>query len=576
MRLCLLCALTLGCALGSLAQELKPLALSQSLIAIKLKAPQRQLTTFAPVLDLLEGVSTTAMPPGQPLAGVRNLRQALRDLAAIPGTDPTGEFWLAVMPPPAIQPPAKPGPPPFYLIVPLAKPEAFREFLTAAQADPKRPVQGSVIGTLGVLSPNCAVPATLPVALDLPLTTTREVAVSVQVANLAQLPSPEVEGIGGEMLAQMRLVMADVTDNVARWELGVAMVGPDLSLESFTLAKPASPLAGRLQAAPAAPPTLPMLDVLPSNLAYCGASGPALPGVPTFTRATFRLVTGMLSIFLPPDKQAQLQGSLTRLLAQCDQGRVIGLTAPPVSGPGGSTLVALYQLQDAKGMQEALPAFFADMHLARDSFLGGILADVFTFSVTPNHAQLAPPAQPATALSPAMRVDRLSITVTPPAAPGAPGAAPAAPRKAFNFEGRLGYWREKMFLVAGHEQDLQLKALYHRLLVPPTDGFTSTPRYQALRAQLPAKTLHGYECFATLDLCRVFAHQIPDEKQRTEALKGLSFFPPQRSVIYTYQELQPGRVRGEICLPAEQLNFLYTLTRFLQESRQKPGAPPAK
>ncbi|HEY3417245.1 MAG TPA: hypothetical protein VGM23_10210, partial [Armatimonadota bacterium] len=116
------------------------LSLSECPVALKVTDPERQLTTFKPILDYLDGLQAKfGSTSTQPRLSAQ-IREGLTGLKQVPGVNMKGDFWvvLPTMPappaPPAEQPPAKDGvtapaprpTPTVYLIVPLSNPDAFR------------------------------------------------------------------------------------------------------------------------------------------------------------------------------------------------------------------------------------------------------------------------------------------------------------------------------------------------------------------------------------------------------------------------------------------------------------------
>ena len=184
--------LLLGMSALALAQAPTTLALSKSLLAVRITHPDEQLKRFAPLLTLVDGVMSSERMPGNAetrrmvASASQALQRMLGTLKKLPGINPTGDLWVVVMP--AEVPPAgKPANLPLYVLVPLKDPAAFKVALTKGT----RPTQFryTVCGNYAVGNAD-RTPAFQTVAPDLKLITTRKVALSLQVANLDMAAVP--------------------------------------------------------------------------------------------------------------------------------------------------------------------------------------------------------------------------------------------------------------------------------------------------------------------------------------------------------------------------------------------------
>lgn len=566
MRYLLVCALLVGAMLAGLAQADTTLKLSRSLVTIKLTDPARQLTVFAPVIDLIDGLvpAKEGVPPPS-----KQLADGVGKLTGTPGVKATGEFLVAIMPPPpapTAPPPAAPTPEqpapavtppsPAFLLVPLADAAAFKAALAVADLHEIGHVQ--VVGDTAVvaLDKQQKAPVFTEISRDLTLITSREIAISVQMQNA---PSPAESPALGPMVAMLGPIfdiLTDVQKNMQRAEIGIAMVGDTLSVETYTIPVPGSPLATSL--ATAKPSSIPIdyAAYLPENTAYCEASGPMLPGSPGGGNLIFRMAMGMLGSFLTPEQQKPFTASVDRLIQQCAQGRVIGVTTPPADSTTPPALVAIYHITSEQEAQSALQEYVKQFQVAQKA-LEGTLFGMFASLVTVKF-------QPRAGTIDGTPIDALRIVFTSPGPMTAPDPKKTTPPPPapLTIEGRIAYVGDKMLVVASNAAREEMTALLARVKMGKA-GFAASARFKALQGNLPTGA-RGYASFSTVDLSRTAIMLFAKDKEKTDALKWLSTLPPQRTVISTYQEVRDGRLHSEVRIPTEQRDFLYQLLKMAQ------------
>ncbi|MHB0938830.1 MAG: hypothetical protein ACYDCO_22070 [Armatimonadota bacterium] len=572
MRYCVAVLCVLACMLAGLAQGGETLALSKSMIAVKITQPEKQLAVFAPVLNMIDGLFPTETP-GAPnaKATMTNVTAMLQDLVEslkrLPGVDAQGSLWVAVMPPalgedipPVIEVDGvmKPNPdlmPPIYLVLPLTDPQAFRTYY--AQGNPTT-LRYTICGKYAVGHMTKA-PSFTAVNLDLSLITARDVALSVQMANydLSQMAVPPML----EPMVQPVLdVMQEQQENVERVEVGLTMVGRDLSMDSFAIPVPGSPLARSLAAPKLDTTAFDYAGYLPKNLAYCGASGRALVGAPGTAQFMMRIGFGILAAFLPEDRGQALTKSLSALMTQCSQGRAIGIIGPE-NADAGATMVAVYRVANEREARSAARAFVKELVLTRDSVMNGMLANVVTFDLKPDAEKIE-----------GLAVDRIELKMAQPPAPpaneapadgGAP--APVVAPVPFALDGRVAYLGDKMLVTLGYGSTPQMAALIKRVRQPDNAGFTASRSYESLKGSIAEKSV-GFESITLRDLSMVVTSWFPPN-QRKEAMMFLAMFPPQNTPITTFQEIKDGRLHGGITIPGGQLDFLYSLVKAAQTMR---------
>ncbi len=562
--------LLLGMSALALAQAPTTLALSKSLLAVRITHPDEQLKRFAPLLTLVDGVMSSERMPGNAetrrmvASASQALQRMLGTLKKLPGINPTGDLWVVVMP--AEVPPAgKPANLPLYVLVPLKDPAAFKVALTKGT----RPTQFryTVCGNYAVGNAD-RTPAFLTVAPDLKLITTRKVALSLQVANLDMAAVPgTLSPVLAALLQPMHAMLAAQQQNVQRLELGATMTGKDLALEGYTVAVPGSPLANSL--ADGVTTALPheFAAYLPDSLAYVNASDPMLPGAPGTAQTLLRVSIGILGAFLPEERSEALQQSLDHLAQQCSQGRVIAVTAPagaasttaPQSATADATLLAVYRITGAHDARAALHAFIAELAKSRAEVKEEVWSNTLTFELTPGAEQIG-----------ALPVDLVKLTITPPPLSVRSGAAAAAQPVVippFALECRITFLPDKMLVAMGPRSQAELAALLQRIQAH-TPGFTAGARYREIKAAI-GPTARRFESASLLTFCRVMSGWIPPGKQRDQLGMLLSVFPPQQSAILISEEIEPGRLHSVMTIPGEQLDFLYSLLKAGQQLGKK-------
>ncbi len=481
MRRCLLLLALVG-AMTIVSAQQPPkkavvLALSKSVFAVKITDPGRQLQVFGSVLGLFDTAQELAVHAGAPNPGP--LRGMVDAYVKTPGVNANGDLWFLGMPEPKdaggnAAAPSKGGP--GYVLVPLQDPIAFKGALAGKTPLPGNPgPRTQILGNLAIIaSAGQAKPAFTEVKFDLTLATRREIAAAIQFNNLDAPTVPESMGPMAMFMAPVLSTFSDAQSNMKRVELGAAMVGADLSLETYTIPMPNSTLAKSLTTAQ--PSTLPLeyTAYLPENLAYCSAGPPMMPGAIGLGNMVLRTAFGLMAMFLPPERQTPFLQSTEALLAQCSQGRVLAFTAPPAGSAAPPSFLAIYHVTNALDAREAVKSFVKELALARDNIWGGALKDSLRLEMKLKNEQIG-----------ALPVDLLQLGVKPPAeAPAAGGQAAPAPQT-FATDLRFAYLDDKMLLCSGPDGLQQLTAVLGRLQQAGQPSFVSSARFQAIKAAIP-------------------------------------------------------------------------------------------
>jgi len=567
MRRYLLALILLAAVLAAGAQQKGTLSLSKSAVTVKITNPAKQLTTFAPVLDLIEGVADGADGPAGKMVDFHALRERLAKLAAIPGANATGDYWIVVMPAPEQKKPAAAGEEVtpanvqvpktvMYALIPVTDKAAFAKFIT----DEK--LIATYAGNYAIVTDDKSNPQYTDVKFDITLHTKRDIAIAFMGdTNLDIAPNlPGDQAMAFERIAD---TLKSYQRNVQQGEVGLAMAGDDFSAEYFLVPRKGSALEHGLLTAGGGQLALEYAGYLPADLAYASVSDPMIDGAPGAARMSLEFITSLLGMLLPPDTTGAFGKSLETLMAQCSQGRAIGITSTPANTPVGPTLVGVYHVTSAPIAKNAVRDFVKQVQTVRQTFMGGTLTQLFTLDLKPAGETVGDTP---------IDVINFKLNMGKPA--GAPGTTTAPAPPLFKFEGRVAYLDDKMLVTFGADSQQQMSTLVDRVKGKKT-AFTDSPRFQALKACLPAK-VHGFEAYATLDLARMGVKTVLQGPERANALKWLSIFPTQRTVISSYQDVQGGNVHGMYTIPAEQMNFIFTLVKAMMEMKQNAAAPAGK
>lgn len=556
----LILGLLLLSALAAANVHAETLRLSRADLVVKITNPARQLQAFSPLLDMLEGM-LSCEKPSKNASMITSLHTGWTQLANIPGAEAGGDFWLVLMPKPVSATAAPhprsaaggngifPGHFPLYRLVPLADPAAFTQYMHEGH------LSGTVCGHYGIITDLPSDPLYRDIDFDVVLHTKRALAIALlnggDAISLADklLQSLDIIPLGDNPLRNVDVRQVDV---------GLSMAADDLSLEYYLVPSTGGVLEKSLRHAGDNGMAREYAGYLPPNLAYCSASGAMLNGAPGVSSIVFGLADAFLATILPATVSGNFSHSMKALMAQCSKGRALALTSAPPERDHGPTLVAIYHITSAREAQAAVHKFIAQVQVVRKTVLEGVLAPLFTVELHPAAETVA-----------GTPVDVVNITLifhpTPHEKNGALAAA-----QALHYTCRVAYLKDKMLLTVGEDSKAQMIALFDRI-DQHTAGFTASAPYQALQAALPAQT-YSFTSFASYDLASALVKLVALDKEKDAGMKLLSVLPAQHSVVLSYQAVQAGVLRGELRLPAEQLNFCYTLLKALtMQLTNSPG-----
>ena len=169
---------------------------------------------------------------------LQSFRDTITQATAMPGVNAKGDFWFAVLPPVSAANAAPATPLPLdnvaglanCLIVPLADPTAFANYLNG-----QGKVSGVVCGNNALITDDKTLLQTTGITFDLTLHTKREIALVVQITkNPFGLPEA-VQNAPPQILEKITEAVLNYQRNLQQAELGLAMVGGDLSVEYYLL-----------------------------------------------------------------------------------------------------------------------------------------------------------------------------------------------------------------------------------------------------------------------------------------------------------------------------------------------------
>lgn len=357
-------------------------------------------------------------------------------------------------------------------------------------------------------------------------------------------------------------IITRVQQNQQRVELGFAMKGDDLALDALFIPVPGSSLAKSIEKAELTPLPTNLAGFLPDNLAYCSASGPMWDGMPGLGSLGTQYIAGMFSAMAPDDQRQAFQTQLTNMVSLCSKGRAIGITAPAAGG--GATIVAVYQTENVNDTSALLLNFIGQTMQIRDAIFGGALTNVLKIEHKPAAEKIA-----------GVQADILNITLDTSGGHAQQGGQAA--NKPIPVACRIAYMGDKMFFTAGEGCREQMADMISRAKTN-TPAFTQGKRFATMKTLLP-ESVHGFESFATLDLCRAMVSLFPlSPDQKQNAMAFFDVLPSHRSTISGYQDCRQGCIHDEIYVPAEQTDFMFFLLKAAvqeQLNRAKAAQKPA-
>lgn len=575
-RLLVLCLL-LCAAIAARAAEPGVLSMADSQVAVRIADPFRQMTAFAPVTRLVDGLlaSQATGSAAKPFSVQAFLDEGLGQLKQAPGVSPRGDLWILVPKRVRADDP-KAGPlkafdMTAFVLIPLLDGPTFSRAMAVARAGGIAVPPMKVIGNVAVLGMGDAkVDDILTIQRDLTLTCKREVVISARTDVL--MPDAPAAGPMAALLGPVFAQQAAMRTAIARVELGLSMVGADLSAEVFVHPTPDSPLAKSLAAAE--PDTLgwEYAAYMPQTAAACTGSAAALPGMPRADGMVLPLAGMLFGMMAAPEQTKPVLTSMERLAALCAQGGAVAITTPTAGGR--PVIVAAYQVGDAALAHEAVTGLADAMRKMRAA-MGEPAGRYFTCDFTPG-------AEKAGDIS----VDLLKVVLRQDAPKPAPDAAnppdPNAPqplKDLFSLEFRFAYLEEKLLVTMGQAGAPEMVALVERV-TQRTPSFADTARFQALKGAAPGAA-RSFGMVTGLDLATALVAMLPQDKSGQDLRSLVGLFPPQVTAITTTQDVRNGLLHMEAKVPYEQLGFLYTVGKAVQmfqadEAAKKKAAADAK
>ena len=246
---------------------------------------------------------------------------------------------------------------------------------------------GVVCGNYGILTEKTTAPHYRAINFDITLHTRR--AITVAFPDFDQWHW-DADRQGRERVAvRLTRTTAQGVRNIRQLELGLAMRGEEFSVSYDLLPAEGGLLAQALAHAHDDGLAREYAGYLPAGIADCSASGPVLDGAPGVARTIITAATALLKAFLPLAQGEQYASCLAALMAQCSQGRALGLLAAKAGAAGEPTLVAVYHVRSAGEAKDAVHAFVQQAQQVRASFMGGALAHTFSLAMKPAAETLA-------------------------------------------------------------------------------------------------------------------------------------------------------------------------------------------
>ncbi|HOF89016.1 MAG TPA: hypothetical protein PLZ36_13080, partial [Armatimonadota bacterium] len=267
-----------------------------------------------------------------------------------------------------------------------------------------------------------------------------------------------------------------------------------------------------------------------------------------------KMASGFATLFLPPDRAKAFSAALDTVMAQCSQGRALGIApSPPNAALFGPSLVAVYRVPDPQAGKNAMRAFIREslalMKMLDDDDGGP------KYVFTPDAEKIAEQS-----------VDLLRLTrPTPTPADEEPAAKPMV------IEARFAYVGQRMLVTLGGGGTEQMTALIDRVQNKKA-VYTATARFKALETVVPP-TARAFETYALLDMINMGISFMPEGQAKADIMQKLAAYGTHQTVISTYQEVKDGALHGELRIPGEQMKFLFTLINDLAKGAANKPEP---
>lgn len=558
-----------------MAQQPTPLTLSSVTSLIRAKSPTKQLKSYDPLFARFKSVLSPVMPIEFNLSTI--IGKSLKQYDSLPGVDADGEFWFFSVPgTPAPKPddnktPAvnetqpnpveekeekddKPGSVSVAL-VPVRDAQQLRNGL-AAQGDEAEYI-AQILDRYALLIPKGAiVQQYTDVKLDLPIVSKRDI---VMISSPTKLPfigeeeeaDPGAEPAMFSFAPPFKPYLKQIGLNQQRIETGFAMVGDNLSIETFIIPVQNSPLAKRLATQKPATQGVDLAGYLPTNLSYCGSSGPMLEGIPGMGNIALRIPVALVSAFRAEERRSEIEKLWNDMSAVCSQGRALGITTPTEKAPTKATVLGVYHLANPKNDAAVIRKFMTRIFVNKEQI------NIRTLVRLPQKTTIT--YQQGKELQSNVPIDVLTIVAQPatPVKDEETGVTPPTP-KPVKLECRLAFINDIFLLAVGGDSKTEMNAMIWRIKTN-NKGFTTSKRFTELKSTLPA-AYQGFQFCSPRDLSLSITALLPiEDVQKAVAMKWIGQLPIQQTTISSYSEFQQGCVRSEIIVPGEQFDFLCEL-----------------
>ncbi len=586
------------------AQDVPVIATSQAVMAVRIKNPLKLRTAYKPIVDMFTKTVTDNLPPmsAADKAKIPAIDAQVTKFLTMPGLNGNGEFWFLTMPtiPPTddeivayedrmaqyqeamenydmgaktpVRMPIRPMKPmggiPVYVLLPVTDQALFMQI---AENIPELANKISMcdmpnnycvlnMGNVPINNPN-----KLMVKFDQPIISTCDV---VMVSSMKNQPVNPMNGLGdlGSMAMVFAPVMAyqqQVGKQLDRAEIGFTVKGNDMSMETYVIPTAGSDFANSLVAFNPTAAELKVPDAIaaamPKDLAMYSAQTLSPEGLNEMTDQLFdTLVTPMLG-FATEANQAEAFGtSLKRVMALCENGGGVGITNP--NKKGVVNMVSICKIADSTEAQTAVRDFTAQLIRLKDGAMAGMVSKLLDIEYTNGMLDDTNTIVDEATIIISTKVKNNTLALPPDLGGNQADVdnmmGGGKYKEVYRNYATIAFQDDRMIVVMGPNGKEIVDDIINRARLR-TQGFASTPHYQALKKYAPAGAM-SFQTMSTLDMANVLVSILPAEAAEPKAMgqKMLQDFKPQINNIVAYTQIKDGQMYGEMLIPAEQISFV--------------------
>ena len=270
------------------------------------------------------------------------------------------------------------------------------------------------------------------------------------------------------------------------------------------------------------------------------------------------LVTPMLGFATEANQAEAFVSSLKRVMALCENGGGVGITNPNKNGV--VNMVSINKIADSTEAQTAVRDFNAQLIRLKDNVMGGMVSKMLDIEYTDGMLDDTNTIVDEATIIFSTQVKDKTVAL-PPDLGGNQADVDNMMGGGKNVEiyrnyATIAFQDDRMIVVMGPNGKEIVGDIINRARLK-TQGFSSTPRYQALKKYAPAGAM-SYQTMSTLDMANVLMSILPAAaaEPREMGKKMLQDFKPQINNIVAYTQVKDGQIYGQMLVPEEQISFV--------------------